>query len=69
MKENYDFSKMKNIRKNPHAEHLKKYGHVTRIYHAPDLTANVNHNADFKQNEERHLNEFCKNDELIDVSG
>jgi hypothetical protein len=36
MKDNYDFSKMKNVRRNPFAEQLNKEGHTTIIHTLPN---------------------------------
>jgi len=36
MKDNYDFSKMKNVQKNPFAEQLNREGHVTIIHTSPE---------------------------------
>ncbi|MCL2225634.1 MAG: hypothetical protein FWB96_11770 [Defluviitaleaceae bacterium] len=35
MKDNYDFSKMKNVRRNPYAEQLNTEGHTTIIHTLP----------------------------------
>jgi hypothetical protein len=35
MKDNYDFSKLKNVRKNPFAERLNREGHITIIHTSP----------------------------------
>ena len=36
MKDNYDFSKMKNVKRNPFAEQLNREGHTTIIHTLPD---------------------------------
>ena len=53
MKDNYDFSTLKNIRRNPFAEQLKKNGHSTIIHYTP---ADIDSISDDEMDYSEHSN-------------
>ena len=58
MKDNYDFSKLNNVKRNPFAEHLKKNGHSTIIHYTPTDIETTSLDDELDRDERLLLNEY-----------
>jgi len=64
MKDSYDFSKLKNVKRNPFAEHLNNNGHSTIIHYSPKDIEVASCDEDLDYEEQLLINEYYKKSKM-----